>query len=158
MNKKLLFAVAGIVILIAGAVLYVLLTPETTSEPVETNTENNNAKAEPAASNENQVNPGVYTEYSEQAVLATSGTKVLFFHAPWCQQCREMEASINKDGIPSGVTVFKVDYDSNQTLRAKYGVTIQTTFVKVDDEGNKIESYVAYEEPQFSSVERELLK
>jgi len=161
MNKKLSFAVAGIVILITGAVAYVLLTPETTVGPAVTSTTNNkddNAQPEAVASNDTQVKPGVYTEYSEQAVLATSGTKVLFFHAPWCQQCREMEASINKDGLPSGVTVFKVDYDSNQSLRAKYGVTIQTTFVKVDDKGNKIESYVAYEEPQFSSVERELLK
>lgn len=161
MNKKLSFAIAGIVILIAGALAYVLLTPETTSEPSVTNTtndNNDNAQPEAVASNDTQVTPGVYTEYSEQAVLATGGTKVLFFHAPWCPQCREMEESINKDGIPSGVTVFKVDYDSNQALRAKHGVTIQTTFVKVDDEGNKIESYVAYEEPQFSSVERELLK
>ncbi len=69
-----------------------------------------------------------------------------------------MEASIQQRGIPSGVTVFKVDYDSNQSLRQQYGVTLQTTFVKVDDEGNKVASYVAYEEPRFSSVERELLR
>ena len=147
MNKKVSFAVTGIVILIAGVVAYVLLIPETTSEPAVISTTNNNAQPEAVASNDTQVTLGVYTEYSEQAVLATNGTKVLFFHAPWCPQCREMEASINKDGVPSGVTVFKVDYESNQALRTKYGVTLQTTFVKVDDEENKIESYVAYEEP-----------
>jgi len=102
--------------------------------------------------------PGSYVTYSEAAILDTVGTKLLFFHAPWCPQCRAMEASIESDGIPSGVTVFKVDYDSNQALRQKHGVTLQTTFVKIDDQGNKIASYVAYEEPQFSAVERELLR
>jgi thiol-disulfide isomerase/thioredoxin len=100
----------------------------------------------------------MYIDYSETALNNTEGTKILFFHAPWCPQCREIEASINEDGIPSGVTVFKVDYDSHQSLRNKYGVTLQTTFVEVDDKGNKIDSYVAYEEPRFSSVVRELLR
>lgn len=31
-------------------------------------------------------------------------------------------------------------------------------FVKIDNQGNKVASYVAYKEPQFSSVERELLR
>lgn len=157
MNKKVSFVIVGIAILIASAVTYVLITPSQKNEggaTVETKT----AQPEVKASESTRADPGIYTDYSEQAVLTTTGTKILFFHAPWCPQCREIEASINKDGIPSGVTVFKVDYDSNQELRNKYRVTLQTTFVKVDDKGNKIASYVAYEEPRFSSVERELLK
>ena len=144
--------------LIAAAVAYVLLAPEPTSAPTTNVTTNNGAEPGSVASDNTQGRGGVYADYSEQAILATSGTKILFFHAPWCPQCREMEASINENGVPTGVTVFKVDYDSNQALRKKYGVTLQTTFVKVDDDGNKIASYVAYKEPQFSSVERELLK
>jgi thiol-disulfide isomerase/thioredoxin len=174
MNKKLLFTVIGILVVITGAVTYVVATPnkgtiaeEMTIAPTEESpvtaketpvTEEvavtPQAAAEPAKA---EVKPGVYTDYSESAIATTSGTKLLFFHAPWCSQCRQMEASINKDGIPTDVTVFKVDYDSNQKLREKYGVTLQTTFVKIDDSGNKIKSYVSYEEPRFSAVQRELL-
>lgn len=112
-----------------------------------------NAQQSPMADSQ----PGTYRAYDSAAVASTKGAKLIFFHAPWCPQCRSVEASIEKDGLPSGVTVFKADYDSSQALRQKYGVTIQTTFVKVDDAGNKLGLYVAYEEPQFSSVKRNLL-
>ena len=101
--------------------------------------------------------PGVYEEYQEGLVASTDGVKVLFFHAPWCPQCRMIEADIEKQGVPNGVTVLKVDYDSNQALRQKYGVTLQTTFVEVDKDGNEIEKYVAYNEPTFDSVKANLL-
>ena len=55
------------------------------------------------------------------------------------------------------MTVLKVDYDSNQALRQKYGVTLQTTFVEVDKDGNEIEKYVAYNEPTFDSVKANLI-
>jgi thiol-disulfide isomerase/thioredoxin len=155
MNKKILFTVLGILVLISAAVSYISMTPNngsiaekmTTIQP-ETTAPTTRLDSEPA----------LYTDYSETAFAKTKGTKLLFFYAPWCPQCRQIETSIRKDGVPNGVTVFKIDYDSNQKLREQYGVTLQTTFVKVDDSGNKIASYVAYEEPQFSSVERELLR
>lgn len=100
---------------------------------------------------------GTYRDYSESAFSATSGTRLLFFHAPWCPQCRSLEASIQASTIPSGVTIFKVDYDSNQSLRQKYGVTIQTTVVRVDDSGNLSEKYVAYDDPSFANVAENLL-
>ncbi len=101
---------------------------------------------------------GSYLEYSSELVSSTPGEKLLFFHAPWCSQCQQLEADIESSELPKGVTVFKVDYDSNQDLRQKYGVTIQTTVVKVDDKGEEIESYVAYEDPTFDSVAGALLK
>lgn len=159
MNKTLLTTIIGIVLLLGGALTYTLFstdTPANTSKNSEgISLEQSPEKTIPLDSNARN---GVYVDYSEDLLLSTRGTKLLFFHAPWCPQCREMEASIVKDGLPSGVTVLKIDYDSNQALRQKYGVTLQTTFVKVDDMGNKIATYVAYEEPQFSSVERELLR
>jgi thiol-disulfide isomerase/thioredoxin len=102
--------------------------------------------------------PGQYLDYSPELVASTPGDKLLFFHASWCSQCVALEEDIEASGVPDGVTVFKVDYDSNQDLRQKYGVTIQTTMVKVDDDGEKIESYVAYEDPTFDSVSAALLK
>jgi thiol-disulfide isomerase/thioredoxin len=102
--------------------------------------------------------PGRYVDYSPQLVASTPGQKLLFFHAPWCSQCVKLENDIEAGGVPDGVTVLKVDYDSNQDLRRKYGVTIQTTMVKVDEGGKKLGSYVAYEDPTFDSVRAALLK
>src|SRR6478672_4386857 len=57
--------------------------------------------------------PGTYTEYQEGVVASTDGVKLLFFHAPWCPQCRMIDADIKERGVPNGVTILKVDYDSN---------------------------------------------
>jgi thiol-disulfide isomerase/thioredoxin len=158
MDRKVVLVVIGIIVLIGGAMTYVLLSQRqgsTADKVIPVVPAPTTPKSPPAPQAQNQ--PGAFVDYSEAAVASTMGTKLLFFHAPWCPQCRELEASIKNDGIPSGVTIFKVDYDSHQTLRQKYGVTIQTTFVKIDADGTKLASYVAYEEPQFSSVRRELL-
>ncbi len=101
--------------------------------------------------------PGVYKEYQEGLVASTDGVTLLFFHASWCPQCRMIEANINEQGVPNGVTVLKVDYDSNQALRQQYGVTLQTTFVEIDKDGTQIEKFVAYNEPTFDSVKENLL-
>ncbi len=101
--------------------------------------------------------PGTYIDYSASAVANTPGTKILFFHAPWCPQCKALEASIVKGPIPAGTTIIKVDYDSSQTLRQKYGVTTQTTLVLVDDNGNLVKKYVAYSTPSLDALINNLL-
>lgn len=157
MNKKLLIVALGITLLIVGSIAYLILTPRTTpsvpSEEQSAPAVHNEADSPKAAEDK----PGEYSDYAAEKVGVAQGTVLLFFHASWCPQCREIEASIKRDGLPDNVTVLKVDYDSNQALRQRYGVTLQTTFVKVDASGNKIDSYVAYEEPRFSAVARELL-
>lgn len=102
--------------------------------------------------------PGEYVEYSSELVASTPGEKLLFFHADWCPQCVALEEDIEASGVPDGVTIFKVDYDSNQDLRQEYGVTIQTSVVKVDDNGDKVDSYVAYEDPTLDNVAAALLQ
>lgn len=99
-------------------------------------------------------NSGSYLEYSSDIIQNTKGRKLLFFHAPWCPQCRAIENDINEQGVPESWNIIKVDYDSSQDLRQKYGVTIQTTFVEVDNSGELIKKYVAYEEPTLSAVTR----
>lgn len=102
--------------------------------------------------------PGRYEEYSPEAVAAASSKqRLLFFHASWCPQCRELDASIRATSLPAGVVIFKVDYDTCQDLRQKYGVALQTTVVSIDENANKIKSFVAYNEPTWVSVQRELL-
>lgn len=101
--------------------------------------------------------PGSYMPYAADSIAKTAGTKILFFHAPWCPQCRSLEASITSGTIPENVTIVKIDYDTNQALRQKYGVTIQTTLVKIDDNGDLIKKFVAYDEPTLASVIENLL-
>ncbi len=164
MNKKLGLITFGILLVVALPVAYVAVTNKPNDQQTSTQPAATNAPSDPpqSTSPSPSANPaaqsGTYVDYTSSTIASTKGTKLLFFHAPWCPQCRSIEADIKQNGLPDGVTVIKVDYDTNQSLRQKYGVTIQTTFVKVDDTGNKVDSYVAYEEPWFSSVQRELLK
>ncbi len=99
---------------------------------------------------------GVYTPYTESAFAAATGKKVLYFHAPWCGQCRSIEAGIVPGAIPNNVTIFKVDYDSRQDLRKAYGVTMRTTFVVLDDNETITKRYVAYDDPYFESVKKQI--
>lgn len=87
---------------------------------------------------------GSYEIYSpEKLMLAESGKVVLFFHAPWCPTCRAANTDINKNlsQIPQSVHILKTDYDSNTTLKQKYGVTYQHTFVQVDSGGSLIKKW-----------------
>jgi thiol-disulfide isomerase/thioredoxin len=78
-----------------------------------------------------------YVEYSEQALSDSSGSKrVLFFHAPWCSTCNFYEGQIEKQGVSEGITILKVDYDSESGLKQKYRVNVQSTFVLLDSDGN----------------------
>jgi len=156
MNKRILIVVSVLTLIIAGGMTYVLLNKDKTTPVVDT-TPQATTESEPKTVEPTPAKKGEYIEYSADKLAAATGTKLLFFHAPWCPQCRELDASIKASSLPDGLTIFKVDYDTNQALRAKYGVTIQTTIVKVDDAENKIASYVAYDEPTFTSVKKALL-
>jgi thiol-disulfide isomerase/thioredoxin len=96
--------------------------------------------------------PGAYVDYTDGAIESTAGTKVLFFHASWCPKCRQLDEQLRAEGAPDGLTVFKVDYDSRTDLRQKYGVTLQTTVVFVDDRGELISSTVLYDDPSIDSL------
>ncbi|MBT2497910.1 hypothetical protein J7E25_02260 [Agromyces sp. ISL-38] len=113
------------------------MTDEPTAEPTE----------EPAADA-----PGAYVDYTDDVIATTPGQKVLFFHASWCPQCRALDEELRTQGVPDGLTVIKVDYDSMTELRQRYGVTLQTTVVYVDDAGQMLSSAVIYDEPSVASL------
>lgn len=170
MNKKIAAVTIGLVVVVGGSLVAYGATragdvtasdatssasktaaPEaaaTESAPAQTTAPE--AAAAPAAE-------GVYVDYSPTAIAEATGDTVLFFHAPWCPQCREVESDILSSGVPAGVTIIKVDYDSNQDLRQQYGVTIQTTFVEVDRDGEKLQSFVASDDPRLAAVISALL-
>jgi thioredoxin 1 len=84
-------------------------------------------------------------DYSANAAKYADTKKVYFFHASWCPTCQAIQKEIDADmnSIPSGVTMIKTDYDSNTTLRQKFGVTTQYTFVQVDANGDKTDKWSA---------------
>ena len=87
---------------------------------------------------------GTYTTYSgDTLAMAQKGRTVLFFHASWCPSCRSADADITKNlkAIPTGVTLLKTDYDTETSLKQKYGVTTQHTFVEVDSSGTIIQKW-----------------
>lgn len=73
-------------------------------------------------------------------VIAKGEPAVLFFHAPWCPICRQADADItalfHKESFP--LSLYKIDYDSEKALRAKYGVTYQHTFVLITGLGEEV--------------------
>lgn len=153
MKKPLIFS-AVFIVLILAAIGFAI----TNKKPATTNDQ----QAPVSTSDQQQTNlsdnkEGEYVDYSESNLASAKGEKILFFHAPWCPQCRSIEKGILEDKVPNGFTIIKVDYDTNQDLRQKYGVTLQTTFVRINDNNELIDKYVAYDEPTFSSVENNLL-
>lgn len=65
---------------------------------------------------------------------------VLFFNANWCSTCKIARDNIesNLDAIPSSLVIVVVDFDKETDLRKKYGVTIQHTFVQIDENGSAL--------------------
>lgn len=105
-----------------------------------------------ATDSETDAESGVYTEYYDGAIDETAGLKVLFFHASWCPKCRDLDADIEANEVPSGMTIFKVDFDTATELRQKYGVTLQTTIVYVGDDGAVLTKGVLYDDTTLDAL------
>jgi thiol-disulfide isomerase/thioredoxin len=161
LNPKKILLLTAILILILGLTL-VVFSNKADSPPAPQNSELEIPQESTSGSSQTeqaeQTSKGIYQDYSEQALEAsTSNTKLLFFHAPWCPQCRQLDESIKNSELPDGIAIFKVDYDSNQTLRRRYEVTIQTTVVKLNSQNEEDSKYVSYENPTWQNVQKELL-
>lgn len=157
MKKSILYGCVGIVAIVGVSLFF---GSQQTSAPSVNNTVAEPAQAATVETDNTRSTPvpGQYVDYREGIIAETPGPKLLFFHADWCRQCRQIEESIKAQGAPKGVSIIKVDYENSDELRAKYKITLQTTFVKIDDQGNEIKKYVAYDEPTINSVRRELLQ
>jgi thiol-disulfide isomerase/thioredoxin len=75
---------------------------------------------------------------SAQALAARNPT-VLFFAADWCPSCQADLKDINANGRRLGkVDIVVVDYDKSRDLKARYGITVQDTFVQIGKDGSKL--------------------
>lgn len=105
-----------------------------TGQPTQTESMNDPAESDVAK----------YQEYSSESFAAAGGTRrVLFFHAAWCPTCKVAHADFvdAQSRIPEDVVVFKTDYDTEDELKKKYGVTYQHTFVEVDAQGKQLQKW-----------------
>lgn len=87
--------------------------------------------------------PGKYLAYEDVNLASLEGDIVLDFYASWCPSCRKLEKDVKEslNDIPSDLTLIKVNYDKETSLKNKYGVTKQHTFVQVDNQGNLIKKW-----------------
>ena len=129
-----------------GSVLDTMPETTTSSPATEVDSVDSESGADDAAT------AGSYIEYSDTAIANADGRILLFFHATWCPQCRSLESDILAQGVPSGVTIIKVDFDTATGLRQQYGVTIQTTIVFVDDDGAALATEVLYSDTTLDAL------
>ncbi len=84
--------------------------------------------------------PAVYATFSD-GVIGNGQSSILFFHAAWCPYCRTHDATLqswyNSEGSID-ISTYKIDYDSADELKARYGVVQQDTFVVIDGQGNLV--------------------
>lgn len=171
MNKKILITIGAFVLTVGAASAYLLFSAPSATMPQQqtADTEKEMSVAtsekpkESAKTDEEPVKevatsaPATYISYSEQAFAADKGNRILFFHAPWCPQCRQLDTEISANITSvNNATIYKVDYDSNIELRKKYGVTQQTTFVQTNPDGTAQNKFVAYDTPTFETVKQNL--
>jgi thioredoxin 1 len=85
----------------------------------------------------------MYAVYHD-GVIGNGRTAVLFFHASWCPECAAADALLvqwyGSMGFP--LSTYKIDYDTATDLRARYGVTSQHTFVKIDGQGKALKTVI----------------
>lgn len=152
-TKQIVIIGIVFVVLVMSAVIFALTQKTEAPEVNQTNSQQLTTE-KPSKPTDGK---GAYRDYSPEAASSTTSQAVLFFYAPWCAQCRSIEKGIVEQGVPSGYDIFKVDYDSNQELREKYEIAIQSTFVRINESGEEIDKYVAYYEPTFETVVRNYL-
>ncbi|MCC7042688.1 MAG: thioredoxin family protein [Acidobacteria bacterium] len=72
-----------------------------------------------------------FTPAAFKATQDAGGLSLVFFHAPWCPVCRAQEPKLMSrlNGMYTDIVPFKVDYDSNQSLRGQMNVTRQSTVI-----------------------------
>lgn len=84
-----------------------------------------------------------YVAYADEAArsAAKDGDAVLFFHASWCPTCRALKNNLRNSQIPEDLTILEIDYDTENELKRKYGVTYQHTLIQVDENLDEIKKF-----------------
>lgn len=84
----------------------------------------------------------VYEEYSSEKLVNAKWNIVLFFAASWCPSCNSSDKNFKSETVPDGLTILKLDYDTNTDLKKKYWITSQHSFVQVDNKWEMIKKWL----------------
>ena len=142
MRKPFVIGATVTFVILASGLLYLFMRPSTAPSQQSVNAPSNvnSTPSSPASSTQ-----GRYTTYSAAAANDTSFSEtILFFYAPWCPECRAFDTVLTSATIPESTQILKVDYDTATDLKQRYGVTLQTTFVKITSGGEKVSLWTAY--------------
>lgn len=146
--KRLIIVLVIASILVAAVVA--IFIARTAEGPSQDNMDSSGAKdlplpSETGGSTPPMLSAGRYVDYSADGIKSEGyDVTILFFHAPWCPECRAFDMEIKQGTVPQGIQILKIDYDSSQDLRQKYGITIQSSFVRVDKDGSEQKSWTGY--------------
>lgn len=138
--------VAVVVLVVAVALIGVLLLMRQEAGKVQSEVQTTQENTQPTE----QIPPaelteGRYVDYADENIAAAGYNEtILFFYASWCPECRAFDQAILESGVPDGVQILKVNYDTATDLRKKYEVTLQSSFVSVTDSGDKIVYWQGY--------------
>lgn len=91
----------------------------------------------------NNTTAGSYETYDAAKIAISEADHIiLFFHATWCPSCVALDRNINANlaSIPSGVEIYKLDYDSETELKQQYGIIRQHSVVEISADGAKVGS------------------
>ncbi len=168
-NTKIVIVVTVLILVIVGG--YFVFSGD--NEPADINSmSTQNASQNPARSDEDKtvskerdatqpenIEKGRYTTYSTEDTASTGyNTNIIFFYAPWCPECRAFKEAIQAETIPDGTQILEADFDSSTDLKKKYGVTLQSTFVRVDNGGDLQSKWVGYGKDKSLNTVLENLK
>ena len=92
-------------------------------------------------------NHAPYADYSPEAYAFSlrAGRTVLFFAATtWCSSCVELDKEIRErlSEIPLDVTILKVDFDKDYEMKIRHKVTLQTTLILLDENGQEMKRFI----------------
>ena len=99
---------------------------------------------EVSTSTETEKIKGGYFEYADTYIkkVDEDNKVVLFFNAPWSQTCQKIDKELSDTEIPRGLIILSTDYDSYTTLKNKYEIGEEGTFVLVDSKGDIIKKWL----------------
>jgi peptide methionine sulfoxide reductase msrA/msrB len=133
MNKKLVLIVSGVAV-IAMALW----------ATISSSINNNSSLPVPEMNWDHHYTWWAYSDYDLSKLSSLSGDIVLFFHADRCPTCQQAEKNFLASGIPSGLTILKVNYDKESELKKKYTILTQTSFVYIKNDGTLIKRWVGW--------------
>lgn len=101
----------------------------------------------------------LYTKFTQERYSELLGKKpfAIFFYASWCPDCVNMEKQIKKniENLPKETVILKANYDTERKLKQDYGITIQSTVVVIDKNGNAMSTLLG---PSFEDLKAAILQ